>query len=230
MSNIKIKSVSEILATPGATALLPQTVDLAGWNSDSPVFDRLVAETQPKTIIEVGTWKGRSALHLALEGSKVLGMDEVSGVSVKMPAKVFCVDTWLGGIDHALSNLAQDSLMLDAAGSSRLYYQFLRNVQDSPKLAEYIFPIRNTSLNGARLLAAAGITAQLIYVDGSHEYLDAYADLCSFVQLLAPGGLMFGDDFRMPGVFAAVLRFAHEYGYKIEEVENNFWILRNPSA
>lgn len=117
--------------------------------------------------------------------------------------------------------------MPDANGSPQLYHQFLRNFADDPDLARRIFPIQNTSLNGARILAHMGIQAELIYVDGSHEYHDAYSDLCAFAQLLAPGGVMFGDDFRsFAGVFAAVMRFAHEGNFKIEEVANNYWVLR----
>lgn len=224
MTKPTIKSVAEL--TAGGTGELPPSVDLQGWNSDHPVFDRLVEETKPAVVIEVGSWKGRSAKHFAVATAGRTEMDDVSGASVPSPSRIYCVDTWLGGIDHMVSTLPQDDLRRDMHGSPRLYHQFLRNFADEPEFAKRVFPIQNTSLNGARLLAHAGITAGLIYIDGSHEYQDVYADLCAFVQLLAPGGVMFGDDFRFPGVFSAVIRFAHESGLKVEEVANNFWILR----
>lgn len=219
----KIKSVAELLTGPEP---LPKDVDLQGWNSDHPIFDRLVDETQPGVIIEVGSWKGRSAHHFAFASVGHVETDDVSGAAVPAPTKIYCVDTWLGGIDHVLSSKPQDDLARDSHGSPRIYHQFIRNFAEEPDFAKRIFPIQNTSLNGARILAHLGVAAQLIYVDGSHEYHDVYADLCAYVQLLAQGGLMFGDDFRAPGVFAAVLRFAHEYCLKLEEVDNNFWILR----
>lgn len=206
----KIKSIAELLET-GQVAIMGFAVDLQGWNSDHPVFDRLVEETQPETIIEVGTWKGRSAKHLA-EASK---------------ARIYCVDTWLGGIDHVMSEKPVDDLKCDLAGSPQLYHQFLRNFQEEPEIAARIHPIQNTSTNGARLLAHCNVQAELIYIDGSHEYADVYADLVAYAQLLKPGGVLFGDDFRsFPGVFAAVLRFAYESGRKVEEVAGNYWILR----
>ncbi len=184
--------------------------DLQGWNSDHSIFDRLCAEIQPKVIVEVGTWKGRSAVHFA---------------QAAPGANVICVDTWLGGVDHALSKLPQDDRKLDRFEIPRLYEQFLRNLFNRPE-GDRIYPIRQTSVNAARILAHHGVNADLIYIDGSHEYEDAYADLGAYQPLLAAGGRMFGDDFRAPGVFAAVVRFAHEQGKRIQEIDNNFWILR----
>lgn len=211
-NSITFPTVAELLSkTP--PDLLPPKADRAGWNSDHPVFDRLVELTQPETIIEVGTWKGRSAAHLA---------------AAAPTARIFCVDTWIGGVDHVLSRQPQDDLLRDPAGSPRMYHQFLRNFADGEweQLASQIVPLQQTSLNGARLLAVAGVQARLVYIDGSHEYDDVYADLLAYRSLLAEGGILFGDDFRaFPGVFAAVLRFRHESQMKFEEVDGNFWIL-----
>ena len=42
--------------------------DLAGWGSDSEAFEKLVVSAQdPKLIIEVGTWKGGSAIRSSLD-------------------------------------------------------------------------------------------------------------------------------------------------------------------
>lgn len=213
---------------------LPPTVDLQGWNSTHPVFAKLIAETDPHVIIEVGTWKGASALHMAQLTASRRERDQASGVDVPAPAHIYCVDTWLGGVDHVLSQKPQDDRFLDRHGSPRLYEQFLRNVVEMPaeaaQLASYagrIHPVRQTSLNGARILAHFKVQADLIYIDGSHEYDDVYADLCAYMPLLSEKGVMFGDDFRtFPGVFAAVVRYAHEHGCRLNEEAGNFWILR----
>lgn len=223
---LKLKSIAELIASPEARVYLPKEPDLQGWNSDHPVFDQLCAETNAKDIIEVGTWKGRSAMHFC-RATTAIALGEKDEAEAQQEARIYCVDTWLGGIDHVLSELPVDDLQRDACGSPRLYHLFLRNFADVPDFAKRVFPIQNTSLNGARLLANAGISAELIYIDGSHEYQDVFADLCAYSQLLTEGGIIFGDDFRgFPGVFAAVLRFAHETDRKVEEVANNFWILR----
>jgi predicted O-methyltransferase YrrM len=46
--------------------------------------------------------------------------------------------------------------------------------------------------------------AQLIYIDGSHEYEDVKADCRNYWPLLQEGGVMFGDDFDWPTVAQAV--------------------------
>lgn len=210
---LTLPTVAELLAAEACRMFLPLTPDRAGWNSDHPIFDRLVELARPAEIIELGSWKGRSAAHFA---------------AAAPAARIFCVDTWLGGLDHLLSVRPEDDLLRDAAGSPRLYHQFLRNFADGEwaAYAPRLVPIQQPTAAGLRLLALAGVQAQLLYVDASHEYEDVYADLCAARHVLAPGGILFGDDFRsFPGVFAAVLRFRHEAGLKFEEVDGNFWIL-----
>lgn len=224
----KLKSIAELIAN-APEGLLPPSIDLQGWNSDHPIFDRLIAETQPKNIVEVGTWKGRSAMHMALASESIMGIDDVSGAEIPARPNIYCVDTWLGGFDHILSDKPHDAIARDAVGSPQLFHQFLRNFAEEPRFAKRVFPIQNTSINGARWLASLRIAPELIYIDGSHEYEDVYADLLAYSQILAGGGVMFGDDFRaFPGVFAAVIRFHHEAHMKLEEVAGNFWILRTP--
>lgn len=208
---MKLKSIAELTAT--GRDLLPAEIDLQGWNSDHPIFDKLVEQTQPKTVIEVGSWKGRSLAHFAkaTEGLK---------------STLYALDTWQGGIDHVMSDKPQDDRKCDQFGSPRLYHQFLRNFTENPA-ADRIFPVQNTSLNGLRLLRKLDVKAELIYVDGSHEYEDVYADLCACLPLLATGGIIFGDDFRsFPGVFGAVIRFATEQGVQPEIEANNYWIIK----
>ncbi len=38
--------------------------DLQGWGSDDPMFEQVIAKILPRTIIEVGSWKGRSAVNI----------------------------------------------------------------------------------------------------------------------------------------------------------------------
>lgn len=187
-------------------------VDLQGWNSDNPIFRELIEAHNPKIIVEAGVWKGASALHMA---------------SLALEAEIYCVDTWMGGIDHMLSDKPSDKVPRDPFGASRLYHQFLLNAFVSGN-AERIHPIMQTSVNGAKILAHYGVCADMIYIDASHEYEDVYADLRAYAPLVAPGGIIFGDDFRsFPGVFAAVIRYAHEMNLGIKEsADHNFWMLR----
>jgi len=41
------------------------TLDLQGWGSEHPWFERFIRRIAPAEIIEVGTWKGASAVTMA---------------------------------------------------------------------------------------------------------------------------------------------------------------------
>ena len=63
-------------------------LDLQGWNGDHEVFGQLIDRLRPKLVVEVGTWKGQSAItmgrHLERQGQG---------------ARLVCVDTWLGALE-----------------------------------------------------------------------------------------------------------------------------------
>lgn len=216
-------SVAELCPDPAQLAALGiLEADLQGWNSSDPRFDQAITTTKPTTIIEVGTWKGASALHMAnLRARRDYG---------PLPWKIYCVDTWLGGIDHLLNqDKPINDLKRDAAGFPRVYHQFLYNVATS-LFANQIHPIVQTSVSGARLLGRAGIEADLINIDASHVYEDVYADLQHYLGLLAPGGLIIGDDWKdFAGVRLAVTRFAYEQGLELA-VSGAGWQLRRAKA
>jgi len=66
-------------------------LDLQGWGSRHPLFGELIRLLKPSIIVEVGTWKGASAIQMAREtkrhGSR---------------AQIICVDTWLGSAGTVL--------------------------------------------------------------------------------------------------------------------------------
>lgn len=195
--------------------LLPQ--DLQGWNGDSQVFGNLIRTIKPKTVIEVGTWKGLSAINM---GKHIQASN--------LDSTIYCVDTWLGAIEFWdwLASSAERNLLLKN-GYPQIYYQFLSNVVHTG-LQDIILPFPNTSENGFRFFKSKNIKAELIYIDASHEEDDVYKDVKNYFQLLNDGGIMFGDDYNKswPGVVNSVNRFANENGLTVEVHENNFWLIR----
>jgi hypothetical protein len=207
----QLPSIAEIISR-GIDVKLPDMPDWQGWNSDNQIFDNLVNEIKPKTIIEVGTWKGRSAAHWLN-----------ATANAKLDTKLYCVDSWLGGIDHFMAGTDR---LLDGAGSPKIYHQFFRNFIDSEH-ANRIYPIQQTSINGARILSHYGIKGDIVYIDAGHEYEDVRDDLKYFWPLVANGGRMFGDDFRaFPGLNKAVIEFANSNSLSIDVIDGNFWVLK----
>lgn len=197
--------------------LLPP--DYQGWNHDHPIFERMVRETYPTNVIEVGTWKGMSAMRLyrAMEAIKlpVAGKDWT----------LWCCDTWLGGIEH-MEGEAFGGLFRTEHGYPQLYRQFLSNMQHAGCL-DHLRTVPNTSANCARWLRRRGVSAELIYVDASHESPDVGNDLEELWPALAPRGVMFGDDWPHPPVSGDVRAFAGRRGLRVDVVDGNYWVLRS---
>lgn len=197
----------------------PWAPDYQGWNGNHNIFHKYVEETRPRTIIEVGTWKGQSALNMA-DSCKKLSTETI----------MFCVDTWLGSlefIDGRNPHLI-DALKL-VHGFPSVYYQFISNVMHRGH-QDVIVPIPQTSHIAAKYFRSQGIKAQLIYVDASHEYEDVIKDIDAYMPILKKGGIMFGDDYGFYGVKQAVDEFFNSRGMRIEVVDGNYWTYRKEAG
>jgi hypothetical protein len=219
--HLRVRQVLHATDPYSGLLLKDAQIDIQGWHSSDPIFARLVAEVRPTRIIEVGTWKGASAIGMA-KLTKEHGLK----------TEIVCIDTWLGALEFWTSHddpTRYGSLML-RNGYPAVYYTFAANVVLSGH-ADSITPFPQTSLNGARWFGLHGLQADLIYIDGSHEEADVLADVIAFWQVLRPGGVIFGDDFSgaWPSVVRAVRSFAQHNGLRLEE-ENEFWIIRKPAV
>ena len=190
--------------------------DLQGWNSDNKIFFDLVNEIKPNLIIEVGTWKGRSAINMA-KHIKTLGLK----------SSIICIDTFLGAPEHWIEpNLLADMKLKNMR--PQLFEQFLSNILHEG-CEDIIVPFPQTSQNAFKVLKKKGVAASLIYVDGSHEEGDVYQDIKNYFSLLLNGGILFGDDYSgWEGVRKDANKFAKEYGLKLEVRDKVYWIIRKP--
>lgn len=189
--------------------------DLGGWNGNSPLFKTLIQQTLPKTIIEVGTWKGQSAINM---GTVVKELE--------LPTKIYCVDTWLGALEFwTWGKTTTDRDLKLKNGYPQIYYQFLSNVVHK-KLQDVILPFPTTSNIAARFFKETGIQADLIYIDGSHDEEDVYLDIKNYHRLLNSNGIIFGDDYVWDSVRIAVDRYVMENSLVLEIIDG-FWIIKN---
>jgi len=100
-------------------------------------------------VVEVGAWVGESAMIMA----------EAENVG-----HVYSIDTWLGNVELV-------GLMEKVAFP---YEQFLANTQ---RWRGKISPIRWDAVNGLRWLRANGLDPALVFIDGNHEFEQAWADI-----------------------------------------------------
>lgn len=187
---------------------------LQGWGGDSLAFAELIKEVRPALVIEVGTWKGASAVSMA-EASLREGLS----------TRIVCVDTWLGALEFRMDQAdAERFQALECRhGYPQVYYRFLANVCHRGH-QHSIVPFPLDSASAALWFMSHGVKAGLIYVDASHEEEAVYQDLVDYRQLLAAGGRMFGDDWDWAGVRAAVSTFARNYGLAITHCHDK-WVL-----
>ena len=173
------------------------------WGSSHPWFQETIRLVRPRTIIEVGTFTGASAIHMA----KYLEAENLE-------AAVICVDTFLGGIDHWTS---ARELLGAHFGRPSIYYEFLSNVINH-KQQSRIVPFPLDSLNAARFFKHIGLSAEMVYIDGSHERGDVRRDLEMYWPLVNGGGAMLIDDItgHFPGVVQDVDEFCSGAGLKLE--------------
>ena len=142
--------------------------DLQGWNSEHPIFEEVIRSRRPRRILEVGTWKGASAIHMArLCRRHAISCEEI-----------VCVDTWPGDANTILvpdsdGGQGRPSFFEDGLrrrfGYPQLYYVFLRNVVDAG-VQDLITPLPLSSDAAFFTLHQLGYTADFIYIDASHEY------------------------------------------------------------
>lgn len=187
--------------------------DTQGWGSDAPIFAQLIAEIRPRLIIEVGTWKGASALHMASLCDE-LGLEET---------RILCIDTWLGAYEFIGADNDPERNLMRVYGWPQVYYQFVANVKRQEQEARILaFP--QTSLIAGRWLRHHRVVADLVYLDGSHDPDDVSADIRAYWPLLRAGGVLFGDDYdTWAGVRDAVKAAVHAY----EVAGGRYWVMRH---
>ncbi len=196
--------------------------DLQGWvdnNFNTTFTNFLTASTN--TIIEVGTWKGRSTTQMA---------DCMVKYGIKSPT-IIAVDTWLGAPEFwtwGIDRKDHGNSLNIINGYPSVFYTFTKNVK---KLGfdNIIAPFPISSIQGADVLKYYNINADIIYIDAAHEYAPVKSDITHYWNLLKSGGVLFGDDYSdyWHGVVKAVNEFANENNLKVT-VNGVIWSIVKP--
>jgi hypothetical protein len=190
--------------------------DLQGWGSDHPVFEHVIGLTKPFLIVEVGSWKGRSAINMAKIAKKNL-----------LSCEILCIDTWLGSPEHWLKQEPDwySSLQIKN-GFPRLYFTFLANVVNN-QCSDLITPFPSTSENAAAILKQFRRKIDMCYIDAAHEYEPVMRDLEIYWDLMAEDSILIGDDYvYWPGVTKAANEFAKKKKIRLQGEEGKFVIAK----
>jgi predicted O-methyltransferase YrrM len=185
------------LAMPKLYEMIP------GWFDFDDVYREFVDRMESGTIVEVGSWLGRSVVYLAeyvLEQQKDI--------------RIYSVDTWQGSNEEAHRKYLEE-----IGGADALYEQFLKNI--SPLPIDSIIPIRRASVEAAKLFADDSL--DVVYIDASHNYIDVANDIDAWISKVKSGGIIAGHDYS-PNIWNGVVCTVNAtFGENIR-VSRNSWI------
>lgn len=141
-------------------------------------------------VLEVGSWAGGSAITWA-EGIKKYLYGKGS---------VLRVDPWIPFFNpQELRGSASDrrdvyNVMHDALQDDQIYALFLHNVK-AAHVADIVYPFRGPSDKVLPLLAPQAYN--IVFIDGDHRYHAISKDIQNAKQLVAPNGILCGDDLEL---------------------------------
>jgi len=185
--------------------------DTEGYGSVNSMFEFYLsqylrsAQTQTILIVEVGTYKGSSAIAFAQICKRL---------AINRKCIVIAVDTFLGSSTHMEWALDRPELR-DRSGSFGLYKTFAMNIKFH-NLSDIVFPLRLPSLSAAKTLRCFGIMTDFVYIDAEHEYISALQDISLFYITLKRNGYMMGHDYA-PNVFPTVVDAVNDFVYMKHE-------------
>lgn len=128
----------------------------------------------------------------------------------KLDATLVCMDTWLGDV-FMWKSKGQWLGPQSRSGQPRLYEQFMLNVAGK-NVSDVVIPVRTSAIVGLKYVLSLMSSGRVpppgvIYLDAAHEYPETELEIQFAWEVLAPGGLLLGDDYVWPGVQQSVNEF-----------------------
>ncbi len=163
--------------------------EIQGWLTD-PQAKLLVDEVQflktGATIVELGSWRGRS--------TALLGM---AAAAADRGIRVYAVDHFMGSEDER--GTSHSDATLDKDG---IYPDFLENLDKVGVLGRAVVPIVSTFAEAVSRFEDESV--DLLFVDGSHSRGDTLDAFTRWARKVKPGGCVVFHDHNWPGVKADI--------------------------
>jgi hypothetical protein len=181
-------------------------LDLQGFTTIDGLLHSTFMEASPKKVLELGVWKGYSAVHWLRNSS----------------CQLYAVDTWLGAKEMYTAPDGNRELH-KKWGYPTLYYKFFANMMHLG-YAERVYTVPLPSKVAVEYLYELGERFDFCYIDASHEYPDVKSDL-EVARYVSP--ILTGDDYNTswPGVVQAVDEFVDRYNPKRFETDGRGWVI-----
>ncbi len=137
------------------------------------IWDKILPQLEPKRILEIGSYEGRSACFL---------IEKLSG-----PLEFHCVDTWEGSTEHKRINMSLVKRRFDGNTKAAI-----ANSKNEVNLKTHVGR-SDTILS--QMQVEYKDYFDFIYIDGSHVAADVLCDAVLAFRLLRSGGVMCFDDY-----------------------------------
>jgi predicted O-methyltransferase YrrM len=174
-----------------------------GWLAHGT--DQVLAEAlSPATrlVVELGSWLGLSTRFIAAHAQS---------------ANVISVDHWRGSPEHQNDERYRKLL-------PRLFETFQSRCWS---YRDRIIPLRMSTQEGLRAVAAAGLQPDVVFIDAEHSF-EAVSAEAALARQLFPQAVIIGDDYDWSGVHAAVDGFARGHSLVVDRVGWRGWRLLEP--
>jgi hypothetical protein len=203
------------------------TLDLQGWISPnfSSNFSTMITNSynelqRPLMIIEIGSWKGLSACTMATIAKQN-----------NIPCTIICIDTWLGTPDYwttGINNINEGGSLNFKKGYPQIYYTFLNNII-LENHTDIIKPLAISSNEAVSVLEYYNIKADIVYVDGSQEYISFYNDISKYWKVLHNNGYLFGSNYsdNYTSIQMAINDFTRTTNTD-KTIDDILWIIQKP--
>jgi hypothetical protein len=172
---------------------------IQGWMDNSELSWLYEQACLRKTIVEIGTWRGRSA-HALCSGANISN------------GTVYCIDTFKGSPSEL------DTVHIDAK-THDIYKECVENLSGFKN----VVILKMSSIESAGQFEDKSI--DMIFIDSEHTYDNVMLDVNTWFPKLKDGGLFCGHDKHWGTVLTALSdRFGKD---KIESGPGNIWVYKS---
>jgi hypothetical protein len=165
--------------------------DVEGWLTDAQARRLAACAARPRppgTVVEIGSFRGRSTIVLAQAAESVVAIDP-----------------------HAGSDRGPQEIAADATRGDRDFAAFHANLEAAGVAGR----VRHVRRFSADAHADVEGSVSLLYVDGAHRFGPARADLVDWGARVTPGGTMLVHDaFSSVGVTLALFTVLPGWRYR----------------
>jgi predicted O-methyltransferase YrrM len=184
--------------------VFPQDVEGYLEPVEGAYLNLLARLSPPGVIVELGTYKGRSAICLAQAGP------------------VYSVDHFQGERFENVTPEAVEAGSEDALGVHRDHYFGTYRPDTEANLARYgvaerVHLLDMDSADAAEMFRLAGDRVALLFVDAAHHYNAVKRDYLAWKDLIAPGGAIAFHDRNFSGVARFLAELENEEGWHRED-------------